>query len=114
MKLQDIDKIKIINKNVILATIIKTQGSVPRDQNVNMIISNLQEFGTIGGGELEFQVIKSAKNLLNSNNNQKTLDLLLGPSLGQCCGGFVKIELVIFRIICRDKFSQNTAIPTAD
>ncbi len=51
MKLQDIDKIKIIKKNVILATIIKAKGSVPRNENVSMVISSSMQFGTIGGGE---------------------------------------------------------------
>ena len=57
MKLQDIDKIKIVRNNIILATIIKTKGSVPRNENVSMVISSSNQYGTIGGGELEYQVI---------------------------------------------------------
>ena len=96
MKLQDIDKIKIIKKNIILATIIKAKGSVPRNENVSMVISSSMQFGTIGGGELEYQITRKSKSLLNTLNcNQKIIELPLGPSLGQCCGGFVKIQLNI-------------------
>ena len=98
MKLQDIDKIKIIKKNVILATIIKAKGSVPRNENVSMVISSSMQFGTIGGGELEYQITRKSKSLLNTFNcNQKIIELPLGPSLGQCCGGFVKIQLNKFK-----------------
>ena len=98
MKLQDIDKIKIIKKNVILATIIKAKGSVPRNENVSMVISSSMQFGTIGGGELEYQITRESKSLLNTlNYNQKIIELPLGPSLGQCCGGFVKIQLNKFK-----------------
>ena len=67
MKLQDIDKIKIIKKNVILVTIIKAKGSVPRNENVSMVISSSMQFGTIGGGELEYQITRKSKSLLNTN-----------------------------------------------
>jgi xanthine dehydrogenase accessory factor len=46
--------------------------------------------GTIGGGNLEFQAIKSARRL--SETGQTDIKSYpLGPQLGQCCGGFVKI-----------------------
>ena len=98
MKLQDIDKIKIVRNNIILATIIKAKGSVPRNENVSMVISSSKQYGTIGGGELEYQVIKESKALLNNLDcNQKIIELPLGPALGQCCGGFVKIQLSKFK-----------------
>ena len=98
MKLQDIDKIKIVRSNIILATIIKAKGSVPRNENVSMVISSSKQYGTIGGGELEYQVIKESKALLNNLDcNQKIIELPLGPALGQCCGGFVKIQLSKFK-----------------
>ena len=98
MKLQDIDKIKIVRNNIILATIIKAKGSVPRNENVSMAISSSKQYGTIGGGELEYQVIKESNDLLNNLDcNQKIIELPLGPTLGQCCGGFVKIQLSKFK-----------------
>ena len=98
MKLQDIDKIKIVQNNIILATIIKTKGSVPRNENVSMVISSSKQYGTIGCGELEYQVIKESNDLLNNlDYNQRIIELPLGPTLGQCCGGFVKIQLSKFK-----------------
>jgi xanthine dehydrogenase accessory factor len=80
-----------------LATIIETKGSVPRNENVSMVVSSSEQYGTIGGGELEYQVIKESNDLLNNLNcNQKIIELPLGPALGQCCGGFVKIQLSKF------------------
>ena len=52
MKLQDIEIIKKIKKEVVLATIINTKGSSPRD-DARMVVSDQTTIGTIGGGELE-------------------------------------------------------------
>ena len=94
MKIQEIDKIEKIKTNIVLIKIIDTKGSVPRNQNVCMVISNNNQFGTIGGGELEYRATKESLKLLkNMNAIEKILDFPLGPSLGQCCGGFIKIYL---------------------
>ena len=98
MKRIDLEKIKKIKKNIILAKIINTKGSVPRNENVKMAISSFEEYGTIGGGELEFQIIKKSRDLLNNNKKNKNIvDLPLGPALGQCCGGYVKIQLIKYK-----------------
>ena len=48
--------------------------------------------------QLEYQVIKESNDLLNNLDcNQKIIELPLGPTLGQCCGGFVKIQLSKFK-----------------
>jgi len=65
---------------------------------VSLAVSTSKQYGTIGGGELEYQVIKESNNLLNNLDcNQKIIELPLGPTLGQCCGGFVKIQLSKFK-----------------
>ena len=69
---------------------------MPRNKNVSMVISKNHDFGSIGGGELEFRATKEAYKLLNINLEQKKLEYPLGPSLGQCCGGFIKINLIKF------------------
>ena len=45
MKLQDIEIIKKIKKEVVLATIINTKGSSPRD-DARMVVAALQSVGT--------------------------------------------------------------------
>ena len=46
--------------------------------------------GTIGGGTLEFEAIKAAREILETKKT-KLKSYPLGPELGQCCGGFVKL-----------------------
>ena len=58
MKLEDASEIEKIIENVALITIIDSKGSVPRNKNASMVVTAHKEFGTIGGGELEFQIIK--------------------------------------------------------
>ena len=56
--------------------------------------------GTIGGGHLEFEAIKKARALLCKPSGitpasaaDNSLRFALGPSLGQCCGGVVHLQL---------------------
>ena len=98
MKLQYIKNINEINETVVLITIVNAKGSVPRNKNVKMVTSNNEQYGTIGGGELEYRAINEAINLINSFNvKEKNINYPLGPSLGQCCGGFITIRLKKFK-----------------
>ncbi|MCH9845836.1 MAG: xanthine dehydrogenase accessory protein XdhC [Alphaproteobacteria bacterium] len=83
-------------------TLIDVKGSAPRAQGCMMLITSQkfygQEtlYGTIGGGALEFQSIKRAQKILqeasSSSPYYRTIETIpLGPNLGQCCGGSVKI-----------------------
>jgi xanthine dehydrogenase accessory factor len=50
--------------------------------------------GTIGGGQLEFEAIAHARTMLAEDGTPWRRDLRtwpLGPSLGQCCGGVVRL-----------------------
>ncbi len=76
-------------------TLIKVQGSTPRNLHAMMIVDNgVKIYGTIGGGALEFTAIKRAQKILQHKNEShyRTIETMpLGPNLGQCCGGSVKI-----------------------
>ena len=52
MKISELNMIEEINDDIILAKIVNSKGSVPRNKHVSMAISKNNEFGTIGGGEL--------------------------------------------------------------
>ena len=56
MKIQEINNIEKIKSNIIIIKIIDTKGSVPRNENVCMVVSQNNQYGTIGGGELEYRV----------------------------------------------------------
>jgi xanthine dehydrogenase accessory factor len=48
--------------------------------------------GTIGGGELEWRAIALARARLGRQVDE-VVSLPLGPELGQCCGGLVRLRL---------------------
>lgn len=60
-----------------------------------MLVTATQILGTIGGGQLEFEAIAHARDMLAGNAEVAWLRELrtwpLGPSLGQCCGGTVRV-----------------------
>lgn len=73
-----------------LVTVDRTEGSVPREAGTRMVVFADHVFGTIGGGQLEFQAIEQARSRLAAPAaGVERLRFPLGPSLGQCCGGVV-------------------------
>lgn len=83
---------KVINSNgpVARILILEVKGSTPRGSGTEMYVWADGIHGTIGGGNLEFQAIKSARRLSETGKTD-IKSYPLGPQLGQCCGGFVKI-----------------------
>jgi xanthine dehydrogenase accessory factor len=75
----------------VLVTVQATQGSVPRGPGTHMLVFAGREWGTIGGGHLEFQALAHARQLMNGHTKKLALRQVLGPSLGQCCGGAVDL-----------------------
>ena len=75
--------------------ILKTFGSAPRDEGTTMLIWDSGQFGTIGGGELEYQVTRLAKKIIINNKGSRIKKFSLGPDMGQCCGGAVELLIEI-------------------
>lgn len=72
----------------VMITVVEERGSTPRNAGAKMVVSQAQQFDTIGGGHLEYKAIKLARKLLAKNQTQPQLERFsLGASLGQCCGG---------------------------
>ncbi len=79
----------------VLVTVVKAQGSVPREEGAWMAVLPEALINTLGGGQLEFQAIQEAKRLLQlgkSFSEPLVHRYPLGPSLGQCCGGVVHLS----------------------
>ncbi len=98
------------NDRAVVLTILAVKGSAPRDVGTQMVVSSTgEEFGTIGGGELEWQATKQAKQLLNEKHGtgQLQADYILGPDLGQCCGGHVTLSFVVFDKADLAQVNQN-------
>jgi xanthine dehydrogenase accessory factor len=81
--------------NGVLVTIESTQGSVPREAGVQMVVFADQVVGTIGGGHVEFEAIGTARQYLSQPDLpifEASKRYVLGPSLGQCCGGVMVLS----------------------
>jgi xanthine dehydrogenase accessory factor len=81
-----------------LVTIERAQGSTPREAGARMIVRADGAFhGSIGGGQLEWQALAAAREALRGGRGPPTLvHKVLGPDLGQCCGGRVTLRIEIF------------------
>nr|WP_194943031.1 xanthine dehydrogenase accessory protein XdhC [Limnohabitans sp. 2KL-27] len=84
---------RLNTEQAVLVTVDATQGSVPRGPGTHMLVFAHGELGTIGGGHLEFQALAHARRLLAGERVSTQLRQVLGPSLGQCCGGVVELVL---------------------
>jgi len=80
-------------ERLILVFVCSHKGSTPRETGAWLIVAKSKVFGTIGGGEVENSVIKMANELLEGRQlfQRRCQNFNLGPDLGQCCGGFMKI-----------------------
>jgi xanthine dehydrogenase accessory factor len=81
---------------LVLATIIKARGSVPRQSGAKMIVySDGRISGTIGGGELEARIIGEALECLADGETRVISYSLVDPQRGDpgLCGGEVEVFL---------------------
>ena len=86
-----------------MVSIVEARGSAPREAGARMVVLEDGSFaGTIGGGALEWRAIARARAALakaGAGGDPPPVDLArmaLGPDLGQCCGGSVRVLLEVF------------------
>jgi xanthine dehydrogenase accessory factor len=72
--------------------VLETRGSAPREAGTRMWVGASEVRGTIGGGNLEYTALKIAREMLLSSETRKERRFALGDSLGQCCGGSVRLQ----------------------
>lgn len=77
----------------IVAELTAVRGSSPREAGAFMLIAADALTGTIGGGALEYMVIDRARQVLRDGLPDATMDIPLGPEIGQCCGGRVEVSM---------------------
>ena len=73
--------------------ILRAKGSTPRDAGTRMHVGPDWISGSIGGGQLEFRAMELARGMLHAGGDDREMDLPLGPEIGQCCGGHVRLRL---------------------
>ncbi len=76
----------------ITVTVAETRGSVPREAGTAMRIWDNGQEGTIGGGALEWEATRIARDMLARGEARARRTLPLGPAMGQCCGGTVVLD----------------------
>ena len=82
----------------VLVTVLAARGSTPREAGCKMVVTAAEAHGTIGGGNLEFQSLARARELLREAPAAPVVaEFPLGPALGQCCGGHVTVLFEVLR-----------------
>lgn len=105
-------------------TVVRADGSTPRETGAAMLVAGDTVHATIGGGALELQAIAHARALLAALTpslpasptsppaatargegaraapswQRDVRDFALGPSLGQCCGGHTRLLFEVFTV----------------
>ena len=79
-----------------MISVVKVEGSAPREAGARIVVTPLGFHGTIGGGTLEWHAIAKAQALLGKPTQHRLSAHSLGPDLGQCCGGRVQLVTEVF------------------
>ena len=81
-----------------LISVIRVDGSAPREVGARMVVEQgAGFFGTIGGGRLEYETLAVAEAALAAETPAASVRVWpLGPNLGQCCGGSVTTLIETF------------------
>ncbi|MGB0747672.1 MAG: xanthine dehydrogenase accessory protein XdhC [Magnetospiraceae bacterium] len=86
---------------VVRVVLTRVLGSAPRNSGAAMIVTPGDFTGTIGGGRLEYEALKTARDFLANKKPtadhwpRRTQNFVLGTELKQCCGG---VAWVLFEI----------------
>jgi len=85
----------------VLVTLAHATGSTPRESGTAMVVSPGGVYGTIGGGHLEYEAIRVARDALAQPALPAPwiVRFPLAARLGQCCGG---VATLAFALIAHD------------
>lgn len=88
----------VTHRRAALISVIKVDGSAPREVGARMVVEpGAGFFGTIGGGRLEYETLAVAEAALSAATPVASVRVWpLGPNLGQCCGGSVTTLIETF------------------
>ena len=87
-----------LNQKVVLATVIQTWGSSPRQIGSRMIVNENGDFsGSVSGGCVESNVISECLKLIKKNNSFKKINFKVTNEnawdVGLACGGEISIYI---------------------
>mgnify|MGYP005619776247 CR=1 FL=1 len=86
------------NQKIVLATVIQTWGSSPRQVGSRMIVNEKGDFsGSVSGGCVETAVVRECLGLLKEKKNFKKIEFKVSDKsaweVGLACGGEIAIFL---------------------
>jgi xanthine dehydrogenase accessory factor len=82
---------------VVRIVVAEVRGSTPREPGAFMLVGRDGVEGSIGGGQLEWEAIAGARELLEGTGvSARVNKVVLGADVGQCCGGVVSVWLERF------------------
>jgi len=86
------------SQNVVLATVIQTWGSSPRQIGSRMIVNNKGDFsGSVSGGCVETAVVRECLDLIKEKKSCKKIEFKISNEsaweVGLACGGEIEIFL---------------------
>ena len=102
-----------------LVGVASARGSTPRDAGAWMLVSERRTLGTIGGGQLEYIAVDAARALMARGGIRQSLDVPLGPEIGQCCGGRTLLSVVraegaalegLFALVAKERAALPTVL----
>ena len=87
-----------LNQKVVLATVIQTWGSSPRQIGSRMIVNENGDFsGSVSGGCVESNVVSECLDLIKKNNSFKKIEFKVTNEnawdVGLACGGEITIYI---------------------
>ncbi|SCX44902.1 xanthine dehydrogenase accessory factor [Klenkia marina] len=82
----------------VLVTVATARGHSPREAGAKMVVSASDQYGTVGGGNLEAVAVERARELLVSGGGTQVVEVALSDKAPyrhgvQCCGGEVGLLL---------------------
>jgi xanthine dehydrogenase accessory factor len=82
---------------VVRIVVAEVRGSTPREPGAFMLVGRDRVAGSIGGGQLEWEAVASARDLLADTAAAARVNkVVLAADVGQCCGGVVSVWLERF------------------
>ena len=86
------------NQKVVLATVVKTWGSSPRQVGSRMIVSEIGDFlGSVSGGCVESSLVRECMQLIKDNKLFKKIELKVSNenawNVGLACGGEITVYI---------------------
>ncbi len=83
--------------SAVLITQLDERGSSPRSKGAKMLVTQHDQYDTLGGGNLEFQSVEYARSLIRDREQGPVERCYkLNGTLGQCCGGEVRVLFEVF------------------